>query len=92
MDLASVRQIITDHPEGVIVRMTDGSEYRVPHRDYVNFGPTPEQRSPRSPHRTSFFIWKDDVAHLVNALLVKEIVPLIASGGNGSNGSKKKPK
>ena len=80
MDLAAIRQFVNDHPHGVTVRMIDGTEHRAPHRDFVNFGPVPERRSARSPHATSFFVWKDNVAHLVNALLVKEVVPMRAGG------------
>lgn len=91
MDLASVRKIVNESPHGVIVRMIDGMEYRLPHRDFVNLGPPPEVRSPRSPHATSFFVWEDDGARLVNALLVKEIVPMPARRNGGKRGSKKKP-
>lgn len=89
MDLAAVRRVVNENPEGVIIRMIDGTEYRLPHRDYITLGPPPEERSRRSPHATSFHVWsrEESVAHLVNALLVKEIVPL---GGNGNGRSHKK--
>ncbi|MFM9957570.1 MAG: hypothetical protein ACKVZJ_05820 [Phycisphaerales bacterium] len=88
MDLGSVRHIVNDNPQGVIIRMIDGTEYRLPHRDYITLGSPPAERSPRSAHKTSFVIELDDGWHLVNALLVKEIVPLPPNGKNGRSGGK----
>lgn len=86
MDLGSVRHIVNGNPQGVIIRMIDGTEYRLPHRDYITLGAPPEEKSQRSAHKTVFVIELDDGFHLVNALLVKEIVPLPIKGSNGKNG------
>lgn len=92
MDLASIRKIVTESPHGVAIRMIDGTEYRLKHRDYITLGPPPEERSLRSQHYTAFMVW-DDGPTLVNALLVKEVVPLKGNGnGNGHGGKGKKGK
>jgi hypothetical protein len=87
MDLASLQKFVKEHPEGVLIRMVDGTKYRVPHRDYITLGPPSEERSPRSPHRTSFLVWDGDGHALVNALLVADVSPL--KKGNGHNGNGK---
>lgn len=92
MDLASIRKIVTESPHGVVIRMIGGIEYRLKHRDYITLGPPPEERSLRSPHYTAFVVW-DDGPMLVNALLVKEVVPLKKNGnGHSGNGKKRKPR
>jgi len=91
MDLTALRKIVQDHPEGVVIRLVDGTKYEVPHRDFISLGPPPEMRSPRSAHATSFLIWDGEGMRLVNALVVAEVVPIQQNGKNGKNGHKKRP-
>lgn len=93
MDLASLQKVVRQNPQGVLIRMIDGTKYRVPHRDYITLGPPPEERTPRSPHASSFLVWDGEGHALVNALLVAEVTPLRANGdGHSGNGKKGKPK
>ncbi len=82
MDFASFRRFVNDHPEGVTIRMVDGTEYQVPHRDYISLGPPPEARSRSA---TSFLVWDGEGMRLVNALVVAEVVPM--NGGANGNGA-----
>lgn len=87
MDLESIRSFVREHPEGVRLRMVDGREFDIPHRDYVTFGPprdTPVSR--RGAHATSFLLWVEDDFRLINALLVAEMVPLKANGNGHAAG------
>ncbi len=89
MDLRVLKKFVDDHPEGVRIRMVDGRQFRVPHRDYVSFKPGSDStESRRSPYGTAFFVWVDEVPHLLNALLVEEVTGLRAER-NGSNGRKR---
>ena len=88
MDIRAIREFVNDHPSGVKIRMIDGTEYVVPYRDWVWFTPTgnsPDSRTVRV--GTSFFVSVDSVGRLINALLVKEVVPL-----KSSNKSKRRKK
>lgn len=82
MDLKALRDFIGDHPHGVRIHMVDGTVYRVPHRDYVWFTPSagPDPRGARA--GTAFWLHDPDrdATRLVNAMLVKEVVPM---NGNG---------
>jgi hypothetical protein len=83
MDLKSIRDFVSSHPHGVLIKMVDGTKYEVPHRDYIWMGPPPEARTGRGPHSTSFIVHtKNDEMRLVNALLVTEISGL-SQNGNG---------
>lgn len=92
MDTRAVRTFINDHPDGVIIRMIDGTVFEVPHRDYVWFTPAfgePESRVGRL--STSFWLHdhERDETRLVNALLVRDISPLKRIG-HGRKGSGRK--
>ena len=70
--------MVNESPKGVIIKMIDGTLYSVPHRDWVWFTPAtemPESRVGR--FATSFYVAVDGIGHLVNALLVAEITPII---------------
>jgi len=86
MDLASLQKFVKEHPEGVLIRMVDGTEFRVPHRDYITLGPPPEHRTPRTPHYTSFLVWDGEGHRLVNALLVADVSVLKKRNGHNGNG------
>ncbi len=89
MDVRALKKFVEDHPEGVRIRMVDGREFKVPHRDYVSFNPGPDSpEGRRAPYGTAFFVWKDEVPHLLNDLLVEEVTGLRA-GRNGSNGRRR---
>lgn len=92
MEISALRQFVSDHPEGVVIRMVDGKEYTIPHRDYIWFTPgygQPESRVGR--YATSFYVSEDGTGRLVNALLVAEVLPLKkASNGQGPSGQSKK--
>src|SRR5438105_11617404 len=95
MTVEAIRDFLEQHPDGILVRMIDGTEYRVPHRDYVSFGPLRDIKGkPRVRFPTSFVVY-DLNEHLrmrlVNAVLVAEVVPLEhrRNGGNGKRGKKR---
>jgi len=95
MDVAAIRRYVNDNPDGILIRMVDGTEYPVPHRDWVWFTPTilPHEDKPSRPSNTSFWIAHEGYGKLINALLVKELVPLAAKkNGNGSHGGGRKRK
>jgi hypothetical protein len=88
MDLASLQRVVRDNPKGVLIRMVDGTTYRVPHRDYITLGPPPGERSLRGPHATSFLVWDGEAHALVNALLVAKVTPLKSNGNGHGHGRK----
>ncbi|MFM9956646.1 MAG: hypothetical protein ACKVZJ_01105 [Phycisphaerales bacterium] len=77
MDLAIVRKIVNSSPNGVVIRMSDGTKYRLPHRDCVTLGPPLEDRSPDSPHFQTFVATDNDGFHFIDARNVAEIVPIV---------------
>lgn len=89
MELKAIREFVNDHPEGVVIRMVNGTEYEIPHRDYVWFVPAGGSDGKPSRAATSFYISHDEVGRLVNALLVSEIVPMKRNGKSQSGGRKK---
>lgn len=89
MDIKSIREFINRSPDGVTIRMVDGTVYDVPHRDWVWFTPAtdmPESKVGR--FATSFFVSVEGVGHLVNALLVSEVVPRVRGMGDKDKGKK----
>jgi hypothetical protein len=78
MDIASIREFVNDHLNGVLIRMVDGTEYKNPHRDYVWF--TPSSGKAGSRFAPSFYIDRGGVGRLVNAPLVAQVVPLKSNG------------
>lgn len=83
MDIRSIRDFVGEHPHGVLLVMADGTEHVVPHRDYLSFGPLRETgEARRGPHATAFVLWEKGTLRmrLVNALLVREVVPLNGQG------------
>jgi hypothetical protein len=95
MDANAVRARVNEHPEGVEIRMIDGTVYVVPHRDYVWFTRLygqPESRGGR--YATSFWLHdaKADTARLVNSMLVADITPLARNGGGKPGGRPRKSK
>ncbi|MBL8874684.1 MAG: hypothetical protein JNM86_02680 [Phycisphaerae bacterium] len=89
MELKAIREFVNDHPEGVIIRMVNGTEYEIPHRDYVWFVPTGGNDGKANRMATSFYISHEEVGRLVNSLLVLEIVPLKQNGKSQRGGRKK---
>jgi hypothetical protein len=94
MDVKAVRTIVNENPDGVEIRMIDGTVYRIPHRDYIWFTPmyaNPEDRSNR--FTTSF--WLHDAAtdeqKFVNALLISAIVPLNQKKNGAGSHQDRKP-
>lgn len=87
MDTNAIRLQVSEHPQGVVIRMIDGSECHIPHRDYIWFTPSFGSPESRSRMATSFWLHdaKSEETRLVNAMLVKELVPMKA----GSNGHAK---
>lgn len=85
MDLKAFKDFVDKHPSGVLVRLIDGTEYKVPHRDCFSFNPFAEEPERRRNYFSSAFIlWKDETPRLLNTLLVKEVRPLPgARNGNG---------
>ncbi len=93
MDLASLQKFVKEHPEGVVIRLVDGTEFHVPHRDYISLGPPPSERPARSVHATSFLVWDGEGMRLVNALVVADVAPLEPKrngNGHGKSGRGKK--
>lgn len=88
MDIRALRGFINTHPDGVILRMVDGAEYPVPHRDWVWFTPPTQSSTGKSVQfPSSFYLAVDGVGRLVNALLVAEVIPISRSNGHSSNGN-----
>jgi hypothetical protein len=88
VDLNSLKDFVNNHPEGVRIRMADGTKYTVPHRDYIWFTPGYGQSEARvGRFATSFYVSDKGVARLVNALLVAEVMPL-PSNGHGKSGKR----
>ncbi len=94
MDAKSVRMMVNENTKGVLIRMIDGTEFHIPHRDYVWFTPNFEGGETRlSRPSTSFWLHdaKSRETRLINALMIKEIVPLKQnSNGHGKAGKSKK--
>jgi len=96
MNLEEIRNFMLEHPGGVRLRMVDGTEYVIPHLDYVSFGPRDRPEAKRGPYATSFIVYdlKEQLRmRLVNALLVTEVEPLWQNGhgrGKGGRGQKSK--
>lgn len=92
MDAKAVRAFINEHPDGVEIRMIDGTVYRAPHRDYLWFTPSYGELGARV-GRLSTSFWLHDPekeeTRLINVLLVKEVVPLHRNG-NGSQQRKRR--
>lgn len=89
MNANDIRQIINDHPEGVTIKMVDGTKYAVPHRDWVWLTPAfggSESRFGR--FATCFGVYHDDALRWVNSLLVVEITPMksVQKGKQNGNG------
>ncbi len=88
MDIKALRDFINEHPDGVIIRMIDGAEYTLPHRDYVWFTPAIGRSDERAGRFATAF-WLHDTAEdstrLVNALLVKDVTPLKSNGTHNGN-------
>ena len=87
MNIAAIREFVNDNPNGVLIRMIDGTEYEIPHRDYVWF--TPSSGRQGTMFATSFYVAYKGVGRLVNALLIAEVLPL-KKNGHGPKSSKKR--
>jgi hypothetical protein len=95
LDIKALREFVNEHPNGVVIRMVDGTEYRLPHRDYAWF--TPGAGSPGgsgSRFATAFWLHDPDKdeTRLVNAMLVREVAPLHAGGSNGRGKNRRSKK
>lgn len=78
MDAKAIRAFIDEHPEGVTVRMIDGTVYHVPGRDWVWLTPEfPGSGARAARTSTAFYLFDDQAGHLklINAMLVKELEP-----------------
>lgn len=77
MEIRAIREFISTHPAGVTIRMVDGTEYAIPHRDWVWFTPATEMSESKvGRFATSFYVSVNGVGRLINALLVAEVVPI----------------
>lgn len=92
MDIKALRDSVGEHPESAVIRMADGTEYRLPHRDDIWF--TPHSETSRSGYATSFWLHdpEKDVTRLVNAMLVKVVSPLRRNGGAEQHGRTRRTK
>lgn len=81
MGIKALRESIQDHPAGVTIRMIGGTEYRLPHGDYMCFTPTTSGSQGR--YATSFWLHdpEKNETRLINAMLVKEVAPLHRKAG-----------
>lgn len=88
MELEAIRKFMQDHPDGMTIRMADGTKYDIPHRDWVSFGPPQKTITGKEMIKgTSFMIFEEagvgmTAMKLLNALLVVELSPL-TKNGNG---------
>lgn len=95
MDLESLREFVQAHADGVKLRMVDGTEYLVPHRDYVSFGPPTSETTGRRVTRTSFILYdirENFRMRLLNALLVASVEPYGTNGSGKPGGRSRKKK
>lgn len=96
MDIERIRKFLHEHPAGIAIRMVNGTEYRIPHRDYITFGPLREKSDgERVAVGSTFLVFENDgfeSMKLVNALLVSEVVPLKLNGNGHGKGKKSKKK
>lgn len=90
MNIIAIREFVNDHPQGVVIRMVDGREYTIPHRDYVWF--TPSSGKLGAAFATSFYVAHEGVGRLVNAFLVAEVQPLKVNGHGGKKTAKRTKK
>lgn len=84
MDTKTLKEFVNAHPDGVVIRLIDGTRYEIPHRDFIWFTPMfgdSEGRGGR--YATSFWISHDSSFKMVNALLVADVTPLKPRGGKG---------
>jgi len=89
MDARVLKQFVNDHPEGVRIRMVDGTEYVVPHRDFIWFTPAYGLSDAKAGRfATCFYVAEEGIGRLVNAGLVTEVVPLRGPDGNGNGHGK----
>jgi hypothetical protein len=91
MELESIRKFVQDHPDGVLIRMIDGTVYPIPHRDWISFGPPVKSAAGRDVVRgTPFIIYEEPGGvfgmRLVNAMMVADVSPM-KSNGNGHSAS-----
>jgi len=87
MELEAIRNFVQTHPEGIVIRMVDGTRYTIPHRDYLSFGAPKKTLS-----GTSFVLYETgDISsmRLLNALLVAEVLPLGKNGGTAKGKRRK---
>lgn len=95
MELEAIRKYMQDHPEGMRIRMADGTKYDIPHRDWVSFGPPQKTITGKEIVKgTSFLIFEEagvgvTSMKLLNAPLVVELLPLTKNGG-ASKGKRRK--
>jgi hypothetical protein len=86
MDIESIRQVVEANPQGVRIVMIDGTKLDIPHRDFISLGPGTDSglSARRVAARTTFTVYEVNgiPMRIVNAMLVKEVVPLL-SGGKG---------
>lgn len=88
MNANDVREFVHGHPDGVVIRMIDGYEYEIRHRDWVWFPPVFGHTGSRAGrYASSFGVYHNEALRLVNCMLVAEIVPLKKNG----NGHGRKP-
>lgn len=98
MNVEAIRSFMDGHPDGIVVEMVDGKQFKIPHRDYVSFGPPRDvPGANRGRYATAFIVYDidDDLRmRMLNALLVKELHALERRNGNGSHkkGPRKKSK
>jgi len=85
MDVAAIKNYLNDHPEGIRIRMIDGHEYRIPHRDFILFlGRDPDNPSRPSRITTNFSNSHPEGSRMINTLLIAEV------SGLGKNGRPRK--
>lgn len=91
MDLEAIRQAVDDSPYGIRIRMIDGKQYDIPHRDYISLGPKHGESVRRAALRTSFIVYEVDESpfRILNALLVAHVEPLKRNGKSTRGGRRK---
>ncbi len=92
MKASDVREFIETHPEGVTIRMIDGSKYKVPNREWVwLIPPFGGSRSRFGKYATLFGVYHDDALRWVDSSLVDDIVPLEKNKRGKKPGGRRKP-
>lgn len=85
MDIAALKKFVSEQTGGVLIRLVNGHEYKIRHRDFIVFNPNADEAARRA--TSSFIVWEPDGPVLINALIVAQVKPLDGDAPGLVNGS-----